>query len=327
MKHITILGDGSWGTACAALLAHNQINVTLWCYNEEVATNIQQHRENRTFLPGVTLDTQYIHPTTSHKEAVHDASHICFAIPVKYLRAVLENCQPYIQSGQTWVSLSKGIEQKTGLLPTQIIDDIAPTSIHTGVIAGPSFARELAEHKPTGLLCAMHEHHHAQPLMDAFDSDFTTIMYHHDVIGSQIGGALKNIYALASGIIDATTESRNTVALLTTQAFTEMQRISTVFGGHTETIASLAGLGDLMLTCHGSQSRNRTVGHKIGSGTTLEAYLDTVDFVPEGVNTVAAMYNILKNKDINAPIIHSVYEIVHNDTSADQLITTLLRRQ
>ncbi len=324
MQRITILGDGSWGTACASLLAYNNIHVTLWCYNEEVVTSIQQHQENATFLPGITLNTQYIHPTTSYEEAVTHASHICFAIPVKYLRKVLEGCQSYMQPEQTWISLSKGIEQDTGLLPTQIVTDVATTSIHTGVIAGPSFARELAEKKPTGLLCAMQQRELAQPLIEAFSSDFTTVSYHDDVIGTQIGGALKNIYAIASGIIDAKTSAYNTAALLTTQAFAEMQHISTAFGGRKETICSRAGLGDLILTCQGGQSRNRTVGENIGSGIHLQSYLKEVDFVPEGINTVAAIQALLKRNNIKAPIIQSVYDIIHNNAPVESIITTIL---
>lgn len=324
MERITILGDGSWGTACASLLAYNNIHVTLWCYNEDVAHEITQHQENRTFLPDIKLNTDYIHPTTSHKEAVKNAQYICFAIPVKYMRSVIENCRPYMQPEQIWISLSKGIEQDTHLLPTQIVEDITPVSISTGVIAGPSFARELAQRKPTGMMCAMASQRAADPLINAFTSDITTIPYTDDVIGTQIGGALKNIYALASGIIDAKIDAYNTAALLTTYALSEMQAIAQVFGGKPETLSSLAGLGDLVLTCQGSHSRNRTVGQKIGSGVSLQDYLNEVDFVPEGINTVTAVNTMLHQQNLDAPIIQAVYDIIHNDASADHLIDTLL---
>lgn len=324
MEHVTILGDGAWGTACASLLAHNKIPVTLWCYNEDVAQHIAHHQENTTFLPGIKLDTTYIHPTTSHREAIEDASYVYFAIPVRYLRNVLENCHPYMQSDQMWISLSKGIEQDTGLLPTHIVTDVASERLHTGVIAGPSFARELANHKPTGFVCATHERAQAQTCINAFSSDYTTLSYHDDVIGTQVGGALKNIYAIASGIIDARINAYNTAALLTTRAFGEMEKISQAYGGRADTIATLAGLGDLMLTCQSSQSRNQTVGQKIGSDINIQDYLEQVDCVPEGINTIAAMMQVCRERNISAPLIQTMYDIVYNKASSDQLVATLL---
>jgi len=324
MQRIAILGDGSWGTACATILAYNQIPVTLWCYNEEVATAITQQQENRTYLPNIPLNTTYIHPTTSYKEAVADADIVYFAIPVTYLRSVLSECLPYMHTGQTWISLSKGMEQETYMFPTEIVASIAPAAIQTGVIAGPSFAREVAQHKATGLLCATPSYEDAQSIIDAFTTDYTTITYTDDVIGAQITGALKNVYALASGIIDAHTESHNTQALLMTRALNEMKCVFVHCGGSRDTLLSLAGVGDLILTCSGSQSRNRTVGQKIGSGVSLHTYLTQVDFVPESINTARAIIELLDKHSISAPIIHTVYDIIHNDASADTLMTTLM---
>ena len=323
MKQITILGDGSWGTACATICAHNQISVTLWCYNEDVANSINNQHENSTYLSDITLDTQYITATTSLQKAVQQSDYICYAIPVKYLRSVIHECTQYMHTNQTWISLSKGIED-SGLLPTQIIDDIAPVAITTGVLSGPSFAREVAHKKPTGLSCAMHTHERAQPIINAFTTNYTTVSYSNDIIGTQITGALKNIYALASGIIDTHVDAHNTNALLVTQAITEIREVIQKLGGQQDTVFSRAGIGDLVLTCHGGQSRNRRVGQKIGSGISIKDYLQEVDFVPEGINTVKTIQTVINKYNITAPIIQAMYHIIENNESPHVLIDTLL---
>jgi len=324
MEHITILGDGSWGTACATICAYNGINVTLWCYNEDVAHAIDEQHENTSYLSGITLNTKRIHPTTSLTSAVRDAETVCFAIPVKFLRSVLTESADVMHAGQQWISLSKGIEQETQLFPTQIALDVAPVKITPGVIAGPSFAREVAQHKPTGMLCGMHSYQHAEAVMHAFTTDYMSIAYTNDVIGTQIAGALKNIYAIASGILDTLTDANNATALLTTQAIHEMQAFADALGADRKTLLSRAGLGDMILTCHGSQSRNRRVGQQIGSGTSLSDYLEQVDFVPEGVNTSKAVMPLMAQYNISAPIIMAVHNILHKDASANTLVQTLL---
>jgi len=325
MRKISILGDGSWGTACATILAHNQIPVTLWCYNADVATAIREKQENTTYLSGISLDTDYIHPTTSYQEAVLHADEVYYAIPVTYLRNVLHQCTRYMHKHQIWASLSKGIEQDTGYLPTQMLADIAPIALTHATVAGASFAKEVAMKKPTGMTCACKDSEAAFWIMQHMATEYVTLSHTQDVIGVHVTGALKNVYAIAAGMLDAISESANARALCMTRAYTELRRMTEALGGRPKTLETLAGIGDLILTCQSSQSRNYTLGYAIGSGTSLKQHRQSTETVAEGANTAISAHALCKRHNVALPIITAVHNILYKDKPVEELIDTLMQ--
>lgn len=255
---ITILGDGSWGTAIAILLAHNGFDVTIWCHNHTVAQSIQTEHKNHQYLPKFDLSKK-ISATTDLRHAL-TAEIVFEAIPVKFMRSVLEQCKPYAQSNQLWVSLSKGIENSTLMLPTQIIQDVLGSQTEVAVVSGPSYAHDLALGQPTGVTVAAERSEAITIIKKNMQNSAFCLEVSRDLLGVQLVGALKNVFALGSGLLEGSGYGANSQALLMMRGLQECEVLLAVLGCKKSTLYSFAGIGDLTLTSFGGKSRNHKVG-------------------------------------------------------------------
>jgi glycerol-3-phosphate dehydrogenase (NAD(P)+) len=325
MKKVCVLGEGAWGTAVATLLAHNGYAVQLWCYEAANAQTIARTRINERYLPGHTL-SEFITPITSLSEAMDGSEWIFEAIPVQYLRSTIQKAAPHFTDDQTWVVLSKGIEQETLLLPTQIIDDVCGKNPRKVVLAGPSFAADVVNKQVTGVSIAASDREYAYALQKIVENDYFKTFFNTDLIGVQVGGAVKNVITLGVGMLEGAGYTDNTKTFLVTQGLHEMAQIATVLGGKPETLYGLSGSGDLMLTALGKLSRNLAVGKRLGKGDALlQTILDELGHIPEGVNTVQSIAKLMETKKLQLPICKAVYEIIFAGKKVDHLIAALMQ--
>lgn len=323
-QSISVFGDGAWGTSMATLLAHNGHTVTLWCHSQDVATSINENHHNNHYLPDVLL-SESIRATTDIQEALHDADWIFEAIPVKFLRSVLQQIKPYSNQNQRWVILSKGIETESCLLPSEIIDSVFERTQQKAVVSGPSFAHDLAHKKITAATIATPDRLLGQELCQLLTTHYFKPCLSNDLIGVQTGGALKNVVALAVGMLDAQHYTDNTKAFLITHALEEMSVITTALGGKAETLYGLSGVGDLLLTCMGKLSKNLELGKQLGSGKTLQKLVaERHGNIPEGINTVTSIYQIAKKHNLRLPLFQGVYACIFEGSSLDNLLNNLM---
>lgn len=323
MKHIAMIGEGAWGTAVATLLAHNGFQVRMWCHHTELVDAINTTHRNERFLPGIILDKK-IKAVATIDEAVCDAQWIFQAIPVKFLRSVLQQAVPCVRSDQIWVVLSKGIEQNSLLFPSQIMDEVFTTHVATAIFAGPSFAIDVAQKKITAICVAATDCDIGTSLQKIVANEYFRPYITTDIIGVQTGAALKNVIALGIGILDGAGYTDNTKAFLLTRGLYEMAHIAQVLGGNQQTIYGLAGVGDLVLTSMGSASRNVAVGQQLAKGQSLDTILRETGHIPEGINTVQAVYQLMKKHDIVLPICKGIYEVIFNKKSVQDFLKTLM---
>jgi glycerol-3-phosphate dehydrogenase (NAD(P)+) len=322
-KTICVLGEGAWGTAVATLLAANGYTVNLWCYEPEVAQEIKRSRYNKKYLPDIKLDPK-IQPTIDFAHATCDVQFVFEAIPVKYLREVLQQAQSCYTPEQVWVVLSKGIEQDSLLLPTQILDNVFGDEVQTAVFSGPSFAKEVANKEITAVTIAATECNLAEDLLGMLANDFFRPYATHDVIGVQVGGALKNVITIGIGLLDGAGYTENTKAFLLTKGLQEMKELATVLGGDPDTLDGLSGVGDLVLTAMGDASRNLQLGRKIGGGMPREQAVESLGHVAEGANTVQSVYQLMQKHNLDLVICRNVYEVLFEDKSVDAMLEDLM---
>jgi glycerol-3-phosphate dehydrogenase (NAD(P)+) len=318
-----VIGEGAWGTAVATLLAANGYEVRLWCYDPAVAENIAAMRTNDRYLPGIVLD-HAIHPTTDMREAICGARWVFEAIPVQFLRDVLQKTIICFSPEQVWVILSKGIEQETLMLPSQIIDDVFGYKLYKAVFAGPSFAYDLARKQPTAVTLAATDCSAALELQAVLANDYFRPYISLDFIGVQLGGALKNVFALGVGILDGAGFADNAKAFLLTRGLHEMELLTIALGGKKETLYGLSGIGDLVMTAMGGHSRNLAVGRALGKGEKIAAILERTGYIPEGINTVTSIHQLLMKKKIRAPICLGIYQIIFESKSVESFIHELM---
>lgn len=323
MKTVCVLGEGAWGTAVALLLADNGHHVKLWCYDEENAKAIERTRINEQYLPGFSLP-ELIVPTTSLEEAVCDSTWVFEAIPVQYLRSVIIEAAPCFSKDQVWVVLSKGIEKDTLLLPTQIIDDVFDTPPHKAVFAGPSFANDLAQKQVTAVSVAATHCDLTHELQSILANDYFKPFFNTDLIGVQIGGAVKNVITLGVGMLDGAGYTDNTKSFLVTRGLQEMALIAKALGGDPTTLYGLSGVGDLILTAMGSLSRNLAIGKRLGKGDALQIILYETSSVPEGINTVQSIKQLASEKHLQLPICSAVHDVIFDGKPIEHLITELM---
>lgn len=311
---VTILGAGAWGTAVATILAVNGHTIKLWCFEQEVVDSIIKHRINKRYLPGIELDKK-VKPTASIQEALTGTKIVFEAIPVLFLREVIEQVKPFVSKDQAWVSLSKGIEQKTLQLPVQIIREILGDSCKTAVLGGPNFAQEVAERRCSAATVACQDEKFAAQVGKLLSNDYFRTYTSSDEIGVGIGGALKNVLSVFLGIVLGAGYSRNTISFLFTRALDEMATITEAMGGRRETAYGLSGLGDLILSGMGEGGRNQSVGKMIGQGTPLNEISNMMPVLPEGINATRAVEQVIKKHSLDlpklgAPICLATYQIV-----------------
>jgi glycerol-3-phosphate dehydrogenase (NAD(P)+) len=325
MKHVCVLGEGAWGTAFATLLAHNGHAVKLWCYEESNVQSIARTRINERYLPGQIL-SERITPTASLSDAMSGSEWIFEAIPVQYLRSVIQKAAPLFTDDQTWVVLSKGIEQETFLLPTQIIDDVCGKNHKKAVVAGPTFAADLARQQVSAASVAATDSGVAHALQKILANDYFKPVLNTDLVGVEVGGAVKNVITLGVGILEGAGYTDNTKAFLVTCGLQEMSEIAKTLGGKPETIYGLSGAGDLMLTALGTLSRNLAVGKRLGKDdASLQTILDELGHIPEGINTAQTIHQFMKRKNLQLPICNAVYEIIFAGKQVDHLIAALMQ--
>ncbi len=321
-KKIVVLGDGAWGTAIATVLAQNNHQVTLWCHNKEVAQQIENKRCNERYLPSATL-SEKIMPEIELSQTLNQADIIFQAIPVKFLRSTLERVRHYADAKQIWVSLSKGIENETLLLPTQIITDVFDCEPQLVALAGPSFAKEVAEKQITAVVAASEHKGAAELIQELMATDYFCCYTSDDIVGVQLAAALKNVVTLVIGILSGAGYGDNTRAFIFTQAIGEIAQLLKAMGGQQKTMYGLAGIGDLVLTSMGSLSKNLQVGKRLGSGQNLEEILQETGFIPEGINTVASVAQLIKKHNLNVPICSGVYKIIFEHKTVDQFLNDI----
>lgn len=319
----SVIGEGAWGTAMAMLLAANGAQVKLWCYDAQVANSIKTTRVNERYLPGVVLDTA-IEPTTDLAEAMAEATWVFVAIPVKFLRTILQHAQSYHSSDQTWVLLSKGIEQDTLFLPSQILDDVFGRPIKKAVLSGPSFAYDVVQKQPTAVTIASSHDSITLALQKLLMNDYFKPYCSRDMLGVQVGGALKNVITIGIGMIEGAGFKDNTKAFIFTCGFHELIRCAVSMGAQQETLYGLSGIGDLVVTSMGSLSRNLLVGQRLGRGEKLEYILQETGYIPEGINTVSALNQLMNHYKLDLPILRGICQIILEGKSVQEFIHELM---
>ncbi|ORJ58246.1 NAD(P)H-dependent glycerol-3-phosphate dehydrogenase [Geothermobacter hydrogeniphilus] len=324
---IGVLGAGSWGTTLAHLLAGVGHQVCLWVYEKDLAERLPARRENDLYLPGVQL-AETLSYSNDIGTATADAELLLLVPPSQVLRRVFTAALPYLSPRSLVVSASKGIENDSLQLMSEVLEDVAGTEIlqRSAFLSGPSFAREVAAEMPTAVAVAALDDAVAGQVQAAFSSDAFRVYTNNDIVGVELGGALKNVIALAAGVSDGLGFGHNTRAALITRGLAEITRIGLAKGAVQSTFSGLAGMGDLVLTCTGDLSRNRTVGMELGRGRSLDDILSGMQMVAEGVKTTLSARQLAQKLGIDAPIVEQMYQILYQDKSARQAVIDLMQR-
>jgi len=324
---IGVVGAGSWGTAIADLLATKGFLTNLWVFETEVKEQIQKCRENKVFLPGFSL-SENLFPSNDLAEVVSGKDLVVIVVPSHVMRETAKKLAPYLSEDTVMVSASKGIENETYLTMSGVLGDILPgiPGKRFAVLSGPSFAREVASRFPTAVTVASKEQRVAEFVQQIFATPYFRVYRNEDIIGVELGGSVKNVIAIASGIIDGMGLGLDTRAALITRGLTEMRRLGLNLGANPRTFAGLAGVGDLVLTCTGNLSRNYTVGKQIGEGKTLAEILSEMRMVAEGIKTAKSVYNLSRKLEVEMPISHEIYHILYDNVSPKEAVYRLMTR-
>jgi glycerol-3-phosphate dehydrogenase (NAD(P)+) len=319
-----VIGGGAWGTALAQLLATNGHDVRLWALETAVVDSINTRHENPMFLPGAALP-QGLRATHAHREALTGAELVIYAAPSQHLREIAAAGARFVEPGATLAVASKGIERRTLALMCDVIEHESPSHA-TVAISGPSFAAEVAEGQPTAIVAASRTPAAAQVVQDALSNSRFRVYTHDDVVGVELGGALKNVMAVATGIHDGVGLGHNSRAALITRGLAEMTRLGVALGANPVTFAGLAGVGDLVLTCMGALSRNRTLGIEIGKGRQLADVMSGMHTVVEGVETTASAVALAQREGVEMPIASMVHRILFGGHTAAAALRELMAR-
>lgn len=326
-EHIGVIGGGAWGTALAQVAARAGENkrrrVTLWARESEVVEAVNAHHENPAFLPGIALD-----PTIRATGAFEDlasADALLMVTPAQHMRAVCAGLAPILKPGTPVLLCAKGVEQGTHKLLTDVLAEALPDAI-PAVLSGPSFAAEVARGLPTAVTLACADEELATALMTAIGIPTFRPYYSSDLIGAEVGGAVKNVLAIACGIVEGKKLGASARAALTTRGFAEMTRLGLALGARAETLAGLSGLGDLVLTCNSPQSRNMSLGLALGEGRSLAEILSARSAVTEGVHSATAVIALAATLGVEMPISEAIAAIVTGKMNVDEAITALLTR-
>ena len=337
---IAVIGAGSWGTALAILLGQKFENVQLWAHRKAHSDDLGLERENSKYLPGISFpDTLKV--TENLVDAIVDADIVVMVVPSHSYRGVFKKVIPHLTSNCRVVSAVKGIENGSLLTMTQVMEElilshfstVSPYSsiqnngIELGVLSGPSFAKEVANSVPTAVTVGFHNIDVAQEIQQVFVTDFFRVYASSDIVGLEISAAAKNIIAIATGVCDGLGYGLNTRAALITRGLAEITRLGIALNAEESTFSGLSGVGDLLLTCTGSLSRNRTVGLKLGEGKKLEQIKDEMQMVAEGIKTTRSVFELAKKLAIDMPILEQVYRIIYEDKNCGDAVNDLLKRE
>lgn len=319
---VGVLGGGSWGTTIASIAAKNAETI-MWARNISIVKEINEHHTNHRYLPNAKL-TQSLKASNSIKETVKNADVVVMGIPSQNFRSVLKEAKPHIRPWIPIVSLAKGLELKTKKRMTQIIEEVMPGHPF-GVITGPNLAKEIHSGQAAAAVIAMVDDTIAKQLQPIFSSGLFRVYRNNDIIGCELGGALKNIMAIAAGIGDGANAGENTRAALITRGLSELTRLGVAMGGKKSTFAGLAGLGDLIATCSSNKSRNHYVGVQLGEGKSLDEVINEMDEVAEGVKTAKVVMKLAKEYKVEMPIANEVYNVLYKGTTVAQAFRELLK--
>lgn len=318
-----VIGAGAWGTALADRLARNAHTVRLWAYEPDVAESVNARHVNR-FLPDTALCADVV-ASTSMADVVHGTDVVVMVAPSHVTRAIAEAAQPHLSREATVVVASKGIEQHTLARMTDVVEDVFGTGPAVA-LSGPSFAAEVARGQPTAVVAASHDAERARLVQRVFHAPAFRVYTQPDVTGVQLGGAVKNVIAVATGVCEGLDLGFNARAALITRGLAEMTRLGLALGADAETFAGLAGLGDLVLTCTGSLSRNRALGIEVGQGRTLEETLSGRETIAEGVITTRSTRALAERLGVEMPIVESVYGVLFDGRAPRDAMNDLMAR-
>lgn len=324
MANIGIIGAGSWGIALAVLLHNNGHHITIWSALEDEITMLNQEHEHKEKLPGVKLTEDIIFTTTLDK-AIHSQDVLVLAVPSPFTRSTAHSMSEYVSEGQIVVNVAKGIEETSLMTLSQVIEEEIPEA-DVAVLSGPSHAEEVGRGIPTTIVVGAKTKKTAEYIQNIFMSDVFRVYISPDVLGIELGAALKNVVALAAGIADGLGYGDNTKAALITRGIMEIARLGVAMGGKFETFCGLSGIGDLIVTCASMHSRNRRAGILIGQGKTMEEAMDEVKMVVEGVYSAQAATLLAKKYQIELPIIEQVNEVLFHGKPAATAVNDLMIR-
>tara|TARA_Y100000031_G_scaffold60637_1_gene68406 strand:- start:140 stop:1159 length:1020 start_codon:yes stop_codon:yes gene_type:complete len=323
-KRITVVGAGSWGTALSILLSRNGYDVDLWVYEQDLCQQIREKRKNRLYLPGYSLP-ESIQPTNSLKEAIGRNEVVLLVVPTHIVRKAATEMVPLVNPNSLIINAGKGIENDSLSTIRKILKDTLPDHCHLATLSGPTFAIEVAQGVPSAIVAAAETDDLAEKIQSIFSCPLLKVFTSTDPVGVEIGGALKNIIAIATGISDGLGMGHNARAALITRGLVEITRIGTALGARPETFSGLSGLGDLVLTCTGELSRNRQVGLKIGQGEKLTDITRNMKMVAEGILTVKSAYALKSKLNIQASVIDETYKVLYESKSPQQAVEDLMR--
>jgi len=321
---VSVIGAGGWGTALAIILNERHNDVTLWEYFQDYARVLDEKRENIKFLKGVKIPAR-IAISTDLKQSVETAEVIVLAVPSHVLRGLLKKIKVLDYRKKIFVSVIKGVEQKSLKTMSQVIKDVLGP-VKTAVLSGPSHAEEVARKTPTTVVAASKTPGLSEKIQDLFFTKSFRVYSNKDVLGVELGGSVKNVIAIAAGILDGMGAGDNTKAALMTRGLAEMKRLGTAMGADEATFSGLSGIGDLIVTCASRHSRNRSVGEQLGRGKKIGQILKKMEMVAEGVKTTLSVHKLAKKYGVEMPITREVYEVLYRDKSPYDSMRDLMTR-
>lgn len=322
---ISVLGAGTWGTALAILLAENKHEVTIWSALEREVKELKEHRDAIKNLPGAYLP-ENVNVTSELSEALDAPEMLVLAVASVYVRETARKIAPFVPANMIIVNVAKGIEEATLKTLTDVIEEEIPQA-DVAVLSGPSHAEEVSRKIPTTIVAGAKRKETADKIQDAFMNEFFRVYTSPDVIGIELGGSLKNVIALAAGVVDGLGYGDNTKAALMTRGIAEVARLGMKMGGKYETFAGLSGMGDLMVTCTSKHSRNRNAGVLIGQGKTADEAMREVNQVVEGVHSAKAALLLARKYEVELPIVEQINKVLFEKKSAREALFDLLIRQ
>jgi glycerol-3-phosphate dehydrogenase (NAD(P)+) len=327
MMKIGVIGAGSWGTTLADLLAKKGYDVTLWVYEKDLAARLRETRINDLYLGGITL-SENLSYTSELVDAVQDRQVLVLVSPSQVMRHVLKQLKPSLADDCLLVSAAKGIENDTLLTMSEVLLGVLGPEVEQrcAFLSGPSFAREVAAEQPTAVAVAAQDLDVAHRIQELFSTEYFRVYTNQDVVGVEIAGALKNVIALASGVGDGLGFNHNARAALITRGLVEIARLGEAKGAHEATFYGLAGMGDLLLTCTGDLSRNRSVGIELGRGRKLDEILNQMHMVAEGVKTTLSAHQLATKLGVAMPITEQMYQVLYEDKDPKQAVADLMMR-
>ncbi len=324
MEKVCILGTGSWGSALGLTLAKKGYEVSMWTLSEEQAIRVNETRENIDYLPGVLFPNNMV-VTTSLEDAVVNSSIIVLAVPSQAIRSICNQIKSFVKDEQIIVDVAKGLERGTGLRLSEVVKEELPNNPYV-TLSGPSHAEEVARDIPTTVVVASTNIEVAQRVQDIFMSPKFRVYTNPDIVGVELGGALKNIIAFGAGICDGLGLGDNSKAALMTRGIREISRLGIAMGADASTFSGLSGIGDLIVTCTSMHSRNRRAGILIGQGKSVEETLEEVKMVVEGITATEVAYEVSKKLNVDMPITSAIYSILHSNLKPDEVVMDLMMR-